>query len=395
MNYQQEEQPCKSKKGWNKYHCLRQGSFLSRMGWRLQELQMQRDWWAFPLTGHLWSYHCLMHCTPKVNGTEVRQGSLLFYRVAVVYWVQVQTSYFRDPTAAQWCVNIYVREGKKVMELHFAFTGQSCALDCGQPTWHEQIFQGLISLHDLWWTWTSLRCLDGFASLQKQKKRLSYSYSSKVVPGAAVRSWGERGHRWWWLNANNPNLSTWASCPSQTGRTPPVAVEKGGFASAGRGMCGQGNQGQNPKQEQRATNGACVPVWTGSLSGHCTGRAVTRALLGMATATQQSLQSGEWWCCPGVCKTHWHQPKDRTESTGEHLPFPGVLPGRDLAWASQITASILHKWQCVTLHPLLTIQSSHEMELWRGLTLLLHGAEYVSYFLTLLNFLNLIFKLPC
>lgn len=54
-----------------------------------------------------------MHCIPEVLGKGVRQGSLLFYRVAVVYCVQVQTSYFKEPTVAQWCVNIYEREEKK------------------------------------------------------------------------------------------------------------------------------------------------------------------------------------------------------------------------------------------------------------------------------------------
>lgn len=54
-----------------------------------------------------------MHCIPEVLGVGVRQGSLLFYRAAVVYCVQVQTSYFREPTVTRWRVNIYVKEEKK------------------------------------------------------------------------------------------------------------------------------------------------------------------------------------------------------------------------------------------------------------------------------------------
>lgn len=238
-----------------------------------------RDWWPFCLTGQLLSYHCLMHGVYKVLGVGVRQGSLLFYRVTVVYCVQVQISYFREPTVAQWCVNIYEREEKKQWK-HFLLLRLSLVY-LTVDSWHEQIL--LVSYFPSWPMVDLNKPKVSSASLQNQKKteknRVSYSYSAEVVPGAAVRSWAERGHRWWWLSVNNPNLVHPSFLPRpRLGERPQQQWRKVGLPQQEGGSVNRGIRAET--KPGGASQPWCLTRHRESVAS-ATGRAVTRGMLGV------------------------------------------------------------------------------------------------------------------
>lgn len=138
-------------------------------------------------------------------------------------------------------------------------------------------------------------------------------------------------------------------------------------------MCEQGNQGPETKPGT-ASEPWCLCPCPDRVLGHCHRQSCDQGIAWHGNSSTAILQSGDWCHCPapslllGSVKLIAMRPKPRAESTGEHLPFPGVLSGKHLAQGTPITSSNLLSWYAelrssprsdnVLLQPFLTIQFS-------------------------------------